>query len=155
MVASADGRTSHIEVEGVRFGFAQVGITINPEEAFENALPTQIKHEDKIIEVLIADPLMLYFEKNYLRSKRGTPNDRLHAELLFEYIAYELVVGAEKVLKQTASVSEAQAILGLWIRATKAPEIFQDKRVLARLNPLLAGKPNHPIALYLMAAQTE
>ena len=153
-IAEAEGR-KFIVVDGVRFGFAQVGVTFNPEEAMEYAWVAHFIVDDKKVEFLVLDPVTLYFEKCKLCVQRGSKNDHLHKNLLFDYIAYELVRRAEKYLKDTAlPIAESKSILQLWLRVkNKTPEILQDKRLLGRLNPLLADKPNHLLAQYLIAAQ--
>lgn len=150
LVAEHEGR-KYIEVAGVRVGFAQVGLTIDPEEAIKNARVAAITVEGKIVEFLVADPLTLYFEKCKLCEQRGNPNDHLHKELLFDYLAYELAAGAEKLLTDARlSAGDAKAILQLWISVkNKTPEILQDLRLRKRLEPLLAGKTSHPIYQFL------
>jgi hypothetical protein len=149
-VAEHQGR-KHIVVAGVRLGFAQVGLTINPEEAIKNARVAAITVDSKVVEFLVADPLTLYFEKCKLCAQRGYPNDLLHKELLFDYLAYELTVGAEKLLTEARlSAGDAKGILQLWISVkNKTPEILQDTRLRKRVEPLLVNKTSHPIAQFL------
>lgn len=140
-----------IAVDGVRVGFAQVGLTIDPEEAIKNARVAAITFEGKVVEFLVADPLTLYFEKCRLCEQRGNPNDHLHKELLFDYLAYELTTGAEKLLTAAQlSAGDARGVLKLWISVkNKTPEVLQDARLRNRVEPLLASKPSHPIAQFL------
>jgi hypothetical protein len=149
-VAEHKGR-KHVEVAGVRLGFAQVGLTIDPEEAIKTSRVAAITIDGKVVEFLVADPLTLYFEKCKLCVQRGNPNDFLHKELLFDYLAFELTVGAEKLLKGAQlSAGDAKAILQLWISVkNKTPEILQDARLRKRVDPLLAGKTSHPICHFL------
>ena len=107
--------------------------------------------DGKTVEFLVADPLTLYFEKCRLCELRGNPNDHLHKELLFDYLAYELTAGAEKLLTAASlSAGEAKAFLQLWISVkNKTLEIFQDARLRKRVEPLLVNKTSHPIAQFL------
>ena len=150
LVVEYKGR-KHVEVDGVRLGFAQVGLTIDPEEALTNARVAAITVEGRVVEFLVADPLTLYFEKCKLCVQRGRPNDHLHKELLFDYLAYELTVGAEKLLGNSGlSAGEAKLILQLWITVkNKTPEIVQDGRLRKRLEPWREEKSTHPIFQFL------
>lgn len=151
LVKEHEGR-KYVEVEGVRLGFAQVGLTIDPEAAMQNARIGSITMGARQVEFLVVDPLTLYFEKCKLCERRGAPNDHLHRSLLRDYVAYELVHGAETLLKDEKSVSvgDAKKVLNWWIAVKgKAPEILRDERIHKRLGALLAGKPDHPIAKYL------
>lgn len=149
-VVEHQGR-KHVVVGGVRLGFAQVGLTIDPEEAIKNARVAAVAVEGHVVEFLVADPQTLYFEKCKLCVQRGRPNDHLHKELLFDYLAYELTAGAEKLLAEPRlSAGEAQLVLQLWINVkNKTPEILQDARLRKRVEPLLAQKTSHPIYHFL------
>lgn len=153
-VVQHEGR-KFIVVDGVRFGFTQAGVTFDPAEAIENAWLASFIVDGRKVEFLVADPVTLYFEKLKLCVQRGNANDHLHKKLLFDYIAYELVRGGEKLLKNpTLSIAESKMIIQRWTKVkNKTPEILQDKRVWARLSPLLADKPNHLLSRYLADAQ--
>ena len=150
LVAEHQGR-KYIAVDGVRVGFAQVGLTIDPEEAIKNARVAAITVDGKTVEFLVADPLTMYFEKCRLCEQRGNPNDHLHRELLFDYLAYELTAGAKKLLTDARlSAGDAKGILQLWISVkNKTPEILQDARLRKRVEPLLVNKSSHPVAQFL------
>ena len=62
LVVEHKGR-KHVEVDGVRLGFAQVGLTIDPEEALTNARVAAITVEGRVVEFLVADPLTVGAEK--------------------------------------------------------------------------------------------
>jgi hypothetical protein len=140
-----------IEVDGVRFGFAQVGVTFDPVEAMQSARVAHVIVDDRRIEFLVADPLTLYYEKDKLCVKRGNPNDHLHKELLHDYIAFELTSGAERLVSHPdLPMAESKLILQRWLAVkNKTPEIFKDGRLRKRLEPLLQTKPSHPISIYL------
>lgn len=141
----------HIEVDGIRFGFAQVGVALDPEEAIKSARVVDFMMDGRKVEFMVADPLTLYYEKCKLAEKRGNPNDHLHKELLFDYTAYELVHGAEQLLKDdTLPITTSKVIIQRWLAvAGKTPEIIADSRLRQRLDSLSEKKPNNPIARFL------
>ncbi len=145
------GGRKHLVVNGVRLGFAQVGLTIDPEEAIKDARVAAFSAGGKIVEFLVADPLTLYYEKCKLCLQRGLPNDHLHKELLFDYLAYELSVGAERLMGEPRlPAREANLVLKLWINVkNKTPEILEDCRLRKRVEPWLANHPSHPIFQFL------
>jgi hypothetical protein len=144
----------YIVVDGVRFGFVQAGVTIDPEEAIENAWVASITVDGRKVEFLVADPVTLFFEKLKLCVQRGLKNDFMHRELLFNFIAYDLARGAEKLFSEPSlSVAESKNIFRQWNKVkNKTPEIFQDKRLRKRVEPLIAKNPSHPISRYLAEA---
>lgn len=141
----------HMVVDGVRFGFVQAGLTIDPEDAIENAWVANTIVDGKKTEFLVADPVTLFFEKLKLCVQRGHKNDFMHRELLFNFIAYDLARGAEKLFREPdLSVAESKNIFRQWNKVkNKTPEIFRDKRLRKRVEPLIAKNPSHPIARYL------
>jgi len=149
-IAEHEGRR-YIEVDGVRLGFAQVGVTIDPEEAMAKARVGRITLEEKQVEFLVVDPLTLYYEKDKLCLQRGYPNGHLHRALLHDYVAFDLVCGAERMLvDERMSVADARQVLAWWMSVrSKAPEILKDGRIRKRLAARLADKTEHPIAKYL------
>jgi hypothetical protein len=144
----------YMVVDGVRFGFVQAGVTIDPEEAIENAWVANITVDGKTVEFLVADPVTLFFEKLKLCAQRGNKNDFLHRDLLFNFIAYDLTRGAERLLQDPLlPIVESKNILQNWHKVkNKTPEILQNKRLRNRVEPLCAKSPNHPIARYLAEA---
>ena len=52
-----------LKVNGVRIGFAQVGVTFDPEEAFTRARVGQFLDGPDLVEFLVIDPVTLYREK--------------------------------------------------------------------------------------------
>lgn len=146
--------SKHIEVDGIRFGFAQVGVALDPEEAIKSARVVDFMMDGRKVEFMVADPLTLYYEKCKLAEKRGNPNDHLHKELLFDYTAYELVHGAERLLKDDMlPVAESKVVIQRWLAVSgKAPEIIADSRIRRRLESLSKAKPNNPVARFLQEA---
>ncbi len=139
IVTDAQGR-QHIEIEGVRLGFAQVGLTIDPEEAFQQALVGSFSHENQKVEFFVADPVTLYREKQALSQKRNQKNDHLHLALLSEYLAWRVTAWAEQFLvaRGDLPLSEQQRMERLLLSVrNKAPEILPDARIGRRVKPLL------------------
>lgn len=138
VVTDAAG-SSHIEIAGVRLGFAQVGVTLDPEAALVSATIGEFAIEGERVQFLVADPVSLYREKQALHERRNAPQDFLHFGLLRECLVWRVVVEAEKLLSAVpATVSEQRAgaeLLGAV--ASKAPEILRDPRIARRVRPLL------------------
>ncbi len=84
----------YLEVAGIRIGFAQVGVTFDPEEAFEKSriFKTQVGTAFAVL-----DPVRLYREKLALIEKgRSKPNDYFHQEIAAVYARYELAEAFKK-----------------------------------------------------------
>lgn len=151
IVTDKSGR-QHVEVEGVRLGFAQVGLTIDPQEALGAAQLASFSHEGQTVEFLVADPVTLCREKQALMQRRNASHDHLHYSLMRDYVAWRLVRDAERFLAAEANlpVAEARNFTG-FLSAVKGklPEILSDPRIKARLEPKL--KPDS-IASQLIAS---
>lgn len=149
LLRDADGVT-HIEVEGVRLGFAQVGLTIDPEEAMATAEVATFQAGEQRVEFLVADPVTLYREKQALSERRGGPHDALHFSLLQSYLAWRLTRTVEQFLaaegQLPATEARAQAAFFSTLK-TKAPELLRDTRFLRRVR----SHPRHamPVAAIL------
>lgn len=134
IVKDQNGR-EHVEVNGIRFGFAQVGLTIDPQEALLNARIASFKHGNETIEFLVADPITLYLEKQALSKRRGSKNDFLHFSLLHDYVAYETVNFVEQTLRpEGLKVSELKRANSFLLSVkSRIPEVLSDPRVQKRL----------------------
>lgn len=136
LLRETDG-VPHIEVEGVRLGFAQVGLTIDPEEAMGTAEVATFQAGEQRVEFLVADPVTLFREKQALAQRRGALHDGLHLALLQSYLAWRLTRATEQFLEADgqlpAAEARAQAALFAALKA-KAPEILRDERMLRRLH---------------------
>lgn len=138
VVTDAAGR-SHIEVAGVRLGFAQVGVTLDPEAALATATIGEFSLDGERVQFLVADPVSLYREKQALHERRNAPQDFLHLGLLRECLVWRVVVEAEKLLSAVpVTVSEQRAGAELLAAAaSKAPEVLRDPRIARRVGPRL------------------
>ncbi|MBI4663518.1 MAG: hypothetical protein HY735_32355 [Verrucomicrobia bacterium] len=139
VVRDAEGN-SQIEVEGVRVGFAQVGLTIDPEEALREAHVGSFHHEGQLVEFLVIDPVSLCREKQALVQRRNQDQDLLHLALLREYLPWAIVIHAQQLLEARSGVpvEEQQqfANFALALRR-KMPELLADARIAQRLKPWL------------------
>jgi hypothetical protein len=101
VVQRATGR-SYLEVAGIRIGFAQVGVTFDPEEAFEKS---RIFRTQAGTIFATLDPVRLYREKQALIEKgRSKPNDYFHREIAATYARFELEEAFKKhSMEPTAS----------------------------------------------------
>ena len=141
VVRDAAGR-EFLEVEGVRLGFAQVGLTLDPELALETARTGEFEWEGEPVQFLVADPVTLFREKQALVERRNQPGDTLHLALLGDYSAWEVTTAVERLLDpaQNLSVSEAREFLALVTDAVRRrPNVSLDPRVARRLGTLLTS----------------
>ncbi|MCE0482988.1 MAG: hypothetical protein LV479_01975 [Methylacidiphilales bacterium] len=84
----------YLEVAGIRIGFAQVGVTFDPEEAFEKS---RIFKTHAGTNFATLDPVRLYREKQALIEKgRSKPNDYFHREIAAAYARFELAEAFKK-----------------------------------------------------------
>jgi hypothetical protein len=140
-----DGR-EFIEVEGVRLGFAQVGLVLDPELAMETARTAEFEWEGETVQFLVADPVTLYREKQALVERRNQPGDSLHLALLGDYVAWEITTAAERLLhpSEILPVTDSRELLAvLTDAARRLPGILHDPRIARRL----AGALSQPTEL--------
>ena len=102
IVFDTQGRP-RIQVAGVPVGFAQVGITLDPEEAWLDSWIGTFKAGTKVISFRVVEPIALYREKQALSQKRGSASDAPHLSLLAEFLRYETCC-------QLKSLKEAKTI---------------------------------------------
>ncbi len=93
IVRPSTGRP-YLEVAGIRIGFAQVGVTFDPEEAFEKS---RIFKTHAGTNFATLDPVRLYREKQAMSEKqRSKPNDHFHREIAAIYAKFELAEAIKK-----------------------------------------------------------
>ena len=140
LVATDSAGNAFLQVHGVRIGFAQVGVTFDPEEVLSRARVVTFKDGDKTLEFLVIDPISLYREKQALAQKRNSPNDHAHFAVLREYLCLEFIRSCAAYVRNQTSVIEQQQTLNLLLDfKQRAIEISQDARVRLRLLPDLAA----------------
>ncbi len=84
-VVTDSSGNSYLQIAGVRMGFAQVGVTFNPEEVLSKARLGSFNVAGGKVQFLVIDPISLYREKQALSQKRNSPNDRAHFLVLKEF----------------------------------------------------------------------
>lgn len=124
----------YLAVEGVRLGFAQVGLTIDPEAARESCWVAQISGPaGEPVEFFVADPVTLYREKLALTERRNAPADSLHLALLREFLRHEVCVQADALLAGQP-LADAKWTLNFLLQVRdRAGEVLDDDRVRRRL----------------------
>jgi hypothetical protein len=133
-----------LKVGGIRIGFAQGGVTFDPQEAFQRARVGEFIENGANVQFLVIDPVTLYREKQALSQKRNQPNDHAHFAALKEFLCYDFLNACAQFLKPR-NLEQQTNDLGFIIDVRKrTPEILQDSRVLARLNSLPTS-PNSPL----------
>lgn len=131
----------YLSVDSVRLGFAQAGLTIDPEEArllcrvgrFTSATGDSV-------EFFVADPVTLYREKLALTQKRNSPADALHLALLTEYLRYETCQQAARLSTARTLVDVKVALNALELVRDRAREVLNDDRVRRRIETSLATR---------------
>jgi hypothetical protein len=128
-----------IEIAGVPVGFAQVGVTFDPEVAWVDAWIGSFESEGLQIEFRVLDPVSLYREKQALSQKRRSESDLLHLAVVTEFLRWE-------TLREIAALEVAQRfeertfpVKFLTEMRDRAPELFRDSRMQARLGKLAAA----------------
>ena len=151
VVQDAQGRQRLI-VAGVPIGFAQVGVTFDPESAYlESWIGTFIQN-NRLVEFRVLDPVALYREKLSLSQRRRSPADYIHCALVANFLRYEtchqvaVLVASQRVADESAPMRFLARI------KDRAPEICHDPRVRDRVQAQVAAAPNlTPIAKKLLA----
>jgi hypothetical protein len=130
-----------LKVGGIRIGFAQVGVTFDPEEAFQRARVGRFPDGTTTVQFLVIDPVTLYREKQALAAKRNQPNDHAHLAALTEFLCAEVTKLAESyVQNSSADLSEQNEAISFLLEVKgRAPEILQDPRLSNRIKALPAS----------------
>lgn len=131
-----DGRPG-IMVVGVPIGFAQVGVTFDPESAWENAWVAGFDAGGKKVECKVLDPVRLYLEKTALVQRRGAEGDRLHLRTLEEFLRLEVCRQAEGFVRGVSLRERTEGFKFLTEVGEKAQEVCKDERVGRRIGEAL------------------
>jgi hypothetical protein len=132
IVTDAQGRLQ-IKVAGIPIGFAQVGVTFDPESAWLSSWIGTFTRDETIVQCRILDPITLYREKLALSQKRGLESDRLHCDLLSEYLRFEACCQARTLATAKRLEEKAAPLKFLFAVLDRAPEICQDGRLHRRI----------------------
>jgi hypothetical protein len=142
LIESDSSGNRMLKVNGVRIGFAQVGVTFDPQEAFTRARVGQFINGSDVLQFLVMDPVTLYREKQALSLKRNQKNDRLHFQTLSAYLHWEFCSLAQKYAQADfRDLAEEQEALGTMLDIkNRCVEIIQNSAVRARIQNLPTGK---------------
>lgn len=130
IVVGADGRRA-LTIAGVPIGFAQVGLTFDPETAWADSWVAKFDWKGVTVECRVLDPLSLYREKLALVQRRGAESDSMHCAVVTEFLRLE-------VCKQAAMLGGSLEERSLAIKfligvRDRALEVCRDSRVSVRL----------------------
>ncbi len=140
LVARDEWGNQFLAVNGVRLGFAQVGVTFDPEEVFGRARIGEFGggRGGDAVRFLVIDPVMLYREKLVLAARRNQRNDHVHLAMLAQLLRWEFVASCERyVEREDAGIVERQRELAFLLDVKRrALEITQGEAVQERLRRL-------------------
>jgi hypothetical protein len=77
-IVSDKQQRKFIEIAGVPIGFAQVGLTFNPDSAWSESWIASFDVNGTTVQCRILDPISLYREKLSLAQRRGSESDQMH-----------------------------------------------------------------------------
>jgi hypothetical protein len=137
VIADQQGRRS-LQLDGIPIGFAQVGLTFDPETAWSESWIASFEWHGRQIECRVIDPVALYLEKFALVQRRGSNSDRVHCSLLAEFLRYEVCKEA-RALTTSKTLEDRSAPVKLLISIRdRALEICQNDKISARLQKIIA-----------------
>ena len=100
------GKPPYLEVHGMRLGFAQIGVTFDPEEAYEKAFFFKTGSGTQFA---VIDPVRLYREKQAMIEKgRSKPNDGFHRQIASTYVRFALATAERRMKEQPTTSNEAK-----------------------------------------------
>lgn len=127
----------HLEIGGVRIGFAQVGVTFDPEAAWAESWIGTFKSGETTIQCRILDPISLYREKQALLQKRGALSDNLHFVVVAEFIRFEACRQVEVLATKRHLEARSPALKFLMSARDRCLEVCDNDRLRNRVLPLL------------------
>jgi hypothetical protein len=136
VVIDSSGRRS-LRIAGVPIGFAQVGLTFDPETAWTESWITTFESGGTLVQCRILNPVALYREKVALAERRAAESDKIHRSLIAEFVRYEICRRAS--LLETAATLEERSYLVKFLISVRdgALDICNDTRVIDRINATL------------------
>ncbi len=120
-------------VGGIPIGFAQVGVTFDPDSAWVESWIGTFTWDGNEVQFRILDPVSLYLEKQALSQKRGAPADSLHLAVMAEFLRYETLRQIETLVSAKVLEDRALPVKFLFAIRDRAPEICRDGRMQRRL----------------------
>jgi hypothetical protein len=131
-----------LEIAGVPIGFAQVGLTFDPESAWSDSWIATFDFNGTTVQCRILDPVSLYWEKTSLSERRGSASDRSHLSVVAEFLRLETCLQAESLSKES-TLEERTCALNFLIRIrNRVSEISRDSQVAKRLTRVLNEAQN-------------
>jgi len=137
IVQDSQGRLQ-VKLANIPIGFAQVGVTFDPESAWTESWIGTFKWEEKTVQCRILDPISLYREKQALSQRRGYESDGLHCALVAEYLRYETCLQV-KILAASKSLEErTKPLKFLFAIRDRAPEVCHNEKVHRRIHETIS-----------------
>jgi hypothetical protein len=140
-IVSDKQQRKFIEIAGVPIGFAQVGLTFDPDSAWSESWIASFEVDGTTVQCRILDPISLYREKLSLAQRRGSESDQMHCALIAEFLRYRVCKLTETLLTSRALAERGIPIKFLVEVRDRALEVCHDERVSNRLNRVLADTP--------------
>jgi hypothetical protein len=131
----------HLEISGIPIGFAQVGITFDPESAWADSWIASFTDEGRTIQCRVLDPISLYIEKLALTQRRGSPSDQMHCSVVAEFLRYETCTQAATLIAAQNLEARTTPLRFILSLKNRAPEVARDHRLAARIHRLLETAP--------------
>ncbi len=114
---------AYLEIAGMRLGFAQIGVTFDPDEAYAKA---RIFKTPAGTNFAVLDPVRLYREKQALiQKKRGKLNDFFHREIAATYVRFELEDAVQKHKLEPTAFNQARVDQFIQERKDLTPELLK------------------------------
>jgi hypothetical protein len=136
VVTDEAGRRS-LQVSGVPIGFAQVGLTFDPETAWAESWVAKFEVAGRTVQCRILNPIALYREKLSLAQRRASESDQMHCTVVAEFLRYEACRRA-RLLETAGNLEERSFSVKFLISIRdRAPEICKDRRVVDKLRKLI------------------
>jgi hypothetical protein len=141
-VVSDSQQRKFIEIAGVPIGFAQVGLTFDPDSAWTESWIANFEVGETLVECRMLDPISLYREKLSLSQRRRTESDQIHCALVSEFLRCHICKVAETLAAAKTVTERTLPVKFLISIRDRASEVCRDQRVAKRLNKILAGSKN-------------
>lgn len=143
VVADSAGRRS-LQIGGVPIGFAQVGLTFDPETAWADSWITRFDVSGTAVECRILDPVSLYREKSALTERRASASDPLHFATVREFLRYETCRRITAMHGAASLKDKTVALKFLMSVRDRALEVCNDARVTAQLRQAIESNALAP-----------
>ncbi|HZM03580.1 MAG TPA: hypothetical protein VFC44_11275 [Candidatus Saccharimonadales bacterium] len=141
VVQDSQGRLQ-VKLANIPIGFAQVGVTFDPESAWTESWIGTFTWEEKTVQCRILDPISLYREKQALSQRRGYESDRLHCAVVAEYLRYETCQQASVLATAKFLEERTKPLKFLFAIRDRTLEICHDERVHRRVREAISQAPS-------------